>query len=496
MWQKIRFTMYPLSDVTAYEGTPLSISFSGSGFLSTYQLGVSQCFFDNAPWIIGKKSKVYGSSAGALVAAAVVCGASMGGVRDDVIEFAKLVREHSFGPFHPAVNVFKWMENIMRRRLPLDAHERCNGRLCISMTRVPDGNNVIMSEFKTHEDLIQALLCSCFIPMYCGVIPPSYKGVHYVDGGLTNIQPTQTTGYTLTISPFAGGMDICPQDDTSPSCDFVVNGQCFHPTLLNLFRATTALYPRDWKVLSEAYVNGYQDGVQYLQHHGIIQQKQNLVTRLHSNSVTRTIEGKFPLPEENEIEEHDERPAPKATPQDREGIQRLVNAPWGLNILEQALNSNTPGWIQNVFLYDMSLFGLMGFFSLYFPIRLFTILLISCILPFWVIFMVTYRFLRWIIFAPMAVFWLWQDLKQIVFFVNNFILSTVKQNLRNRLLLFLSLLPSLEVNTEYENSTEVSRGHRGISVLKVALLSSASHHQTDSVTSGDRHVCTLQLILE
>lgn len=73
---------------------------------------------------------------------------------------------------------------------------------------------------------------------------------HYVDGGLTNIQPTQTTGYTLTISPFAGGMDICPQDDTSPSCDFVVNGQCFHPTLLNLFRATTALYPRDWKVIS------------------------------------------------------------------------------------------------------------------------------------------------------------------------------------------------------------------------------------------------------
>lgn len=63
--------------------------------------------------------------------------------------------------------------------------------------------------------------------------------------------------------------------------------------------------------------------------------------------MTRTIEGKFPLPEENEIEEHDERPAPKATPQDREGIQRLVNAPWGLNILEQALNSNTPGWIQN-----------------------------------------------------------------------------------------------------------------------------------------------------
>lgn len=73
---------------------------------------------------------------------------------------------------------------------------------------------------------------------------------HYVDGGLTNIQPTQTPGKTLTISPFSGDMDICPQDDTSPLCDFVVNGHCFKPTLSNFFRAVTALYPRNWKVIS------------------------------------------------------------------------------------------------------------------------------------------------------------------------------------------------------------------------------------------------------
>ncbi|XP_062396083.1 patatin-like phospholipase domain-containing protein 2 [Sardina pilchardus] len=489
--------MYPLSDVTLYEGTALSISFSGSGFLSTYQLGVSQCLLENAPWILQRTSKVYGSSAGALVAAAVVCGASMGGVRDDVIEFAKLVREHSFGPLHPAVNVFKWMENTIRRRLPLESHKLASGRLCISMTRVPDGENVVVSEFQTHEDVVKALLCSCFIPMYCGVIPPSYKGVHYVDGGLTNIQPTQTPGQTLTVSPFSGDMDICPQDDTSPLCDFVVNGHCFKPTLSNLFRVVTALYPRDWKVLSEAYVNGYQDTVEYLQQHGVIQQNHNCVTRFPSNTMARIREGKFPLPEENEIEEYgDERPCPKANPRDRESSQRFGTHPWGLNFLEQALNSSTPGWIQNVFLYDMSLFGLMGFFSLYFPIRLFTILLISCILPFWVIFMVTYRFQRWLTFAPMAVFWLWQDLKQIVFFVSNFLVSTMKQNFRNRLLPVLSLLPALEMRTEYERLAEVSRVRHGISVLKVELSTSPSQRGTSSVDSGDRHVCSLQFTLE
>lgn len=78
-----------------------------------------------------------------------------GGVRDDVIQFAKLVREHAFGPLHPAVSVFKWMENTIRRRLPLDAHKLATGRLCISMTRVPDGKNVSVSEFHTEEDLIK-----------------------------------------------------------------------------------------------------------------------------------------------------------------------------------------------------------------------------------------------------------------------------------------------------------------------------------------------------
>ncbi|XP_063065195.1 patatin-like phospholipase domain-containing protein 2 [Engraulis encrasicolus] len=495
--------MHPLCDMGKGEGAPLSISFSGSGFLSTYQLGVSQCFRDNAPRITQTAPKVYGASAGSLVAAAVVCGANLGGVRDDVIEFAKLVREHAFGPLHPAISVFKWMENTIRRRLPLDAHKLATGRLCISMTRVPDGKNVSVSEFHTEEDLIKVLLCSCFVPMYCGVIPPSYKGVHYVDGGLTDIQPTQTTGHTLTISPFAGEIDICPQDGPSPLCDFVINGHCFQATVSNLLRVATALYPRDWRVLSEAYVEGYQDAVEYLQRHGIVKQDPNCVACLSSNLVARMREGMFPLPEENDMEEYDDggRSAPKATSPDREGIQRMANLPMGLSILEQVLHSNTPGWIQNVFLYDMSLFGLMGFFSLYFPIRLFTILLITCILPFWFVFMVTYRLRHWLTFAPMAVFWLWQDLKQIVFFVSNFTLSTLKQNLKNRVVPALSRLPSLEVRTAYEGprsqrQSERSReplGQQALSVLRVEVSTARS---TDTGDGGDRNTCALQFRLE
>lgn len=59
-------------------GTPFSLSFSGSGFLALYQVGVVQSLLELAPELLKSACKVYGSSAGSLIAAAVVCGISLG----------------------------------------------------------------------------------------------------------------------------------------------------------------------------------------------------------------------------------------------------------------------------------------------------------------------------------------------------------------------------------------------------------------------------------
>lgn len=59
----------------------LSVSFCGSGFLATYQLGAAQSLLDNAAWILQGAPRVYGASAGSLVAAAVVCGSNLGNLR-------------------------------------------------------------------------------------------------------------------------------------------------------------------------------------------------------------------------------------------------------------------------------------------------------------------------------------------------------------------------------------------------------------------------------
>lgn len=98
--------------------------------------------------------------------------------------------------------------------LPDDAHLRVSGKLHISLTRVYDGKNVIISHFESREDLLQALLASAFIPVFSGILPPKFHGVRYMDGGLSDNLPALDEN-TITVSPFCGETDICPRDDSS-----------------------------------------------------------------------------------------------------------------------------------------------------------------------------------------------------------------------------------------------------------------------------------------
>nr|XP_046189419.1 patatin-like phospholipase domain-containing protein 2 [Oncorhynchus gorbuscha] len=222
---------------------PLSISFSGSGFLATYQLGVAQSMRDRSPRVLQTAPKVMGASAGSLVAAAVVCGSSLDMVRDEMLRFARQMRGRVLGPLHPAGNVSVWIERMLRLMLPADAHIRASGRLAIAMTRIPDGQNIMVSKFTSREDVVQ----------------------HYVDGGFSSIQPTNSCpiGHTLTVSPFAGETDICPKDP-APLCDIVVSGAYLHCSLVNGYRILHAIYPYDWEALDKAYHSGYRDGLHFL----------------------------------------------------------------------------------------------------------------------------------------------------------------------------------------------------------------------------------------
>lgn len=157
--------------------TKWNISFAGCGFLGVYHIGVASCLREHAPFLVANATHIYGASAGALTATALVTGACLGEAGANIIEVSKEARKRFLGPLHPSFNLVKTIRGCLLKTLPADCHERANGRLGISLTRVSDGENVIISHFSSKDELIQANVCSTFIPVYCGLIPPTLQGV-------------------------------------------------------------------------------------------------------------------------------------------------------------------------------------------------------------------------------------------------------------------------------------------------------------------------------
>ena len=72
-----------------------------------------------------------------------------------IIGVAKEARKRFLGPMHPSFNLVKIMRHMLHRTLPPDAHHRATGRLGISLTRVADGENVLVSEFNSTDEVVQ-----------------------------------------------------------------------------------------------------------------------------------------------------------------------------------------------------------------------------------------------------------------------------------------------------------------------------------------------------
>lgn len=155
-----------------------------------------------------------------------------GEMTSDFFRIVNEARSHSLGPFSPSFNIQESLLEGMSRHLPEDAHIRVNGKLHISLTRVYDGKSVIVSHFNSRKDLLDALLCACFIPGFSGLIPPKFHGVRYMDGAFSDNLPTLDAS-TVTVSPFSGESDICPRDATS---------QMFHVSADTLLSAVSLFF--------------------------------------------------------------------------------------------------------------------------------------------------------------------------------------------------------------------------------------------------------------
>ncbi|XP_060045692.1 omega-hydroxyceramide transacylase isoform X6 [Erinaceus europaeus] len=286
--------------------TPHSISFSGSGFLSYYQAGVVDALRDLAPRLLETSHRFAGTSAGAVVAALVICGIEM----DEYLKVLNVgvaeVKKSFLGPLAPSCRMVQMMRRFLYQALPEDSYKVANGKLHVALTRLTDGESVVVSEYTSKEELIEALYCSCFVPVYCGLIPPTYRGVRYIDGGFTGMQPCSFWTDSITISTFSGQQDICPRDCPAIFHDFRMFNYSFQFSLENITRMTHALFPPDLMALHDYYYRGYEDAVSYLKRltAGTVNQITTQMPILTGISVPQAISGAISCGETSKVTLH------------------------------------------------------------------------------------------------------------------------------------------------------------------------------------------------
>ncbi|MED6288714.1 hypothetical protein CHARACLAT_029343 [Characodon lateralis] len=132
-----------------------NISFAGCGFRSIYYVGALSCILERVPQLVHGASKFGGASSGCLVAAALAVGIPIEQLCFSILNLAKGARKHTFGVFHPTFRMLHTVRDSLLEKLPEDAHILATGRLYVSLTRLPDGGNVLVSKFDTKEELIQ-----------------------------------------------------------------------------------------------------------------------------------------------------------------------------------------------------------------------------------------------------------------------------------------------------------------------------------------------------
>ncbi|XP_052120170.1 1-acylglycerol-3-phosphate O-acyltransferase Pnpla3 [Frankliniella occidentalis] len=245
----------------------MNLSFAGCGFLGIYHVGVAVCFKKYAPHLL--LNKISGASAGAIAACALLCDLPLGEITSDMLHIVREARCRTLGPFSPSFSVQDILLQGLEKHLPEDAHLRVSGKLHISLTRVYDGKNVIVSHFNSKEDLLQALMASAFVPIFSGFLPPKFHGIRYMDGGFSDNLPTLDEN-TITVSPFCGESDICPRDLSLQLFHINVANTSIELSRQNIYRFTRILFPPKPEVLSNMCKQGFDDALRFLNRNNLI----------------------------------------------------------------------------------------------------------------------------------------------------------------------------------------------------------------------------------
>ncbi|KAM7262633.1 hypothetical protein ACFE04_000316 [Oxalis oulophora] len=221
-------------------------SFSAAGLLFPYHLGVAQYLIEND--YIKETTPLAGSSAGAIVCAVVASGYTMQQALDATKLLANDCRLNG-----TAFRLEAVLREVLETFLPEDIHIRSSGRVRVAVTQIfwrPRG--LLVDQFDSKEDLINAVVTSSYIPGYLAPSPATrFRNRLCVDGGLTLFMPPTSAAETIRICAF-------------PASRLGLEGIGISPDWNSGFAATPrqmlnwALEPAEDHVLDNFFELGYQ----------------------------------------------------------------------------------------------------------------------------------------------------------------------------------------------------------------------------------------------
>ena len=239
-----------------------SISFAGCGFVGIYHVGVSTCLQLFAPHLL--RTKIGGSSAGAMCALALLCDLPLVVIARQVVLLAFKAKENMMGSFSPFFSVHEHIMTGFESLLPENVADIVSGKLFVSMTQLRNKKNLLVSEFRDKKDVIEAVCASSFVPFMSGFMFPRFRGQFALDGGYSDNLPTQG-GSTITVCPFTGDASICPAEEKSGQWNFSHgSGGSVHVSQNNLWRLKDAVFSSKVQALESLFAQGFSDASNFL----------------------------------------------------------------------------------------------------------------------------------------------------------------------------------------------------------------------------------------
>ncbi|KAH9751874.1 Patatin [Citrus sinensis] len=227
--------------------TTPGFSFSAAGLLFPYHLGVAQLLIEKG--YIKETTPLAGSSAGAIACAVIASGASMQEALNATKSLAENCRRRG-----TAFRLGAVLRDILQKFLPDDVHTRSSGRVRVAVTQIlwrPRG--LLVDQFDSKEDLINAVLTSSFIPGYLAPRPATmFRNRLCIDGGLTLFMPPTSASNTIRVCAFPASALGLQGIGISPDCN--PENRASRRELFNW-----ALEPAEDQILDKLFEFGYLD---------------------------------------------------------------------------------------------------------------------------------------------------------------------------------------------------------------------------------------------